>query len=88
MAGLHVGYMDTDMAQAATAPKTAPDAVARFAADGIAEAPTRSSWTTSAARRGPVWPEVSPLSTRSCPDAQPYGVANGSRTTCSLPCLR
>ncbi|MFI0446380.1 SDR family oxidoreductase [Actinomadura sp. 6N118] len=37
VAGLHVGYMDTDMAAAATAPKTAPAEAARLAADGIAE---------------------------------------------------
>ncbi|MFF4506917.1 SDR family oxidoreductase [Streptomyces sp. NPDC001401] len=37
VAGLHVGYMDTDMAVGATAPKTAPADVARLAADGIAE---------------------------------------------------
>jgi NAD(P)-dependent dehydrogenase (short-subunit alcohol dehydrogenase family) len=36
VAGLHVGYMDTDMAAAATAPKTAPAQVARLAADAIA----------------------------------------------------
>jgi NAD(P)-dependent dehydrogenase (short-subunit alcohol dehydrogenase family) len=37
VSGLHVGYMDTDMAQAVTAPKTAPVEVARVAVDGIAE---------------------------------------------------
>jgi NAD(P)-dependent dehydrogenase (short-subunit alcohol dehydrogenase family) len=34
--GLHVAYMDTDMAQAATAPKSAPADIARRAADVIA----------------------------------------------------
>lgn len=34
--GLHVGYMDTDMARSATGPKSAPAEVARLAADGIA----------------------------------------------------
>ena len=37
MAGLHVGYMDTDMTSTVTAPKTAPADVARLAADAIAE---------------------------------------------------
>ncbi|MGW0561471.1 SDR family oxidoreductase [Streptomyces sp. NPDC003016] len=37
VAGLHVGYMDTDMARAATAPKLAPTEVARLAADGLAD---------------------------------------------------
>jgi NAD(P)-dependent dehydrogenase (short-subunit alcohol dehydrogenase family) len=36
VAGLHVGYMDTDMARAAEGPKTAPAEVARLAADAIA----------------------------------------------------
>jgi NAD(P)-dependent dehydrogenase (short-subunit alcohol dehydrogenase family) len=36
VAGLHVGYMDTDMTQGVTAPKSAPADVARLAADGIA----------------------------------------------------
>jgi NAD(P)-dependent dehydrogenase (short-subunit alcohol dehydrogenase family) len=35
VAGLHVGYMDTDMAAAVTAPKSDPRDVARVAVDGI-----------------------------------------------------
>ena len=37
VAGLHVGYMDTDMTRAVTAPKSAPADVARIAVDGIAD---------------------------------------------------
>jgi NAD(P)-dependent dehydrogenase (short-subunit alcohol dehydrogenase family) len=33
--GLHVGYMDTDMAAAVTAPKSDPAEIARLAVDGI-----------------------------------------------------
>ncbi|GHK01490.1 short-chain dehydrogenase [Streptomyces sp. Y2F8-2] len=36
VAGLHVGYMDTDMARDVTAPKNDPADVARTAVDGIA----------------------------------------------------
>jgi NAD(P)-dependent dehydrogenase (short-subunit alcohol dehydrogenase family) len=36
VAGLHVGYMDTDMTRAVTAPKSNPADIARIAADGIA----------------------------------------------------
>ncbi|MFE9500277.1 SDR family oxidoreductase [Streptomyces collinus] len=36
VSGLHVGYMDTDMARHVTEPKTAPADVARAAVDGIA----------------------------------------------------
>ena len=36
VAGLHVGYMDTDMASTVTAPKSDPADIARIAADGIA----------------------------------------------------
>lgn len=35
VAGLHVGYMDTDMTAGVTAPKSDPAAVARIAIDGI-----------------------------------------------------
>ena len=35
LAGLHVGYMDTDMTASVTAPKSDPADVARFAIDGI-----------------------------------------------------
>ncbi|MBQ0902294.1 SDR family oxidoreductase [Micromonospora sp. U21] len=35
VAGLHVGYMDTDMAAAVTAPKSDPAAIARLGVDGI-----------------------------------------------------
>jgi short-subunit dehydrogenase len=35
--GLHVGYMDTDMARGVTAPKADPADIARIAVDGIAE---------------------------------------------------
>ena len=35
VAGLHVGYMDTDMAASVTAPKADPAAVAKIALDGI-----------------------------------------------------
>jgi len=34
--GLHVGYMDTDMARHVTAPKTDPAVVAKLALDGVA----------------------------------------------------
>jgi len=36
VAGLHVGYMDTDMTASVTAPKSDPAAIARVAIDGIA----------------------------------------------------
>lgn len=36
VSGLHVGYMDTDMARHAKGPKTHPADVARAAVDGIA----------------------------------------------------
>ncbi|HEY4022388.1 MAG TPA: SDR family oxidoreductase [Pseudonocardiaceae bacterium] len=36
VAGLHVGYMDTDMAAAVTAPKSDPAEIAKLALDGIA----------------------------------------------------
>ena len=36
VAGLHVGYMDTDMAASVTAPKADPAEVARIALDGVA----------------------------------------------------
>ncbi|WP_340375186.1 SDR family oxidoreductase [Streptomyces sp. SS7] len=36
VAGLHVGYMDTDMAQQSTEPKSDPADIARIAVDGIA----------------------------------------------------
>ncbi|MEV0401894.1 SDR family oxidoreductase [Actinoallomurus sp. NPDC050550] len=36
VAGLHVGYMDTDMVREVTAPKSDPAAIARIAVDGIA----------------------------------------------------
>ena len=36
VAGLHVGYMDTDMTRTVTAPKSDPADIARIAADGIA----------------------------------------------------
>lgn len=36
VAGLHVGYMDTDLTQGVTEPKSDPADVARLAADGIA----------------------------------------------------
>ncbi|HST82444.1 MAG TPA: SDR family oxidoreductase [Kineosporiaceae bacterium] len=36
VAGLHVGYMDTDLARTATGPKTDPADVARLAADALA----------------------------------------------------
>jgi short-subunit dehydrogenase len=35
VAGLHVGYMDTDMAAAVTAPKSHPADIAKIAIDGI-----------------------------------------------------
>jgi NAD(P)-dependent dehydrogenase (short-subunit alcohol dehydrogenase family) len=35
VAGLHVGYMDTDLARSATGPKTDPADVARLAADAL-----------------------------------------------------
>ncbi|MFF4808563.1 SDR family oxidoreductase [Micromonospora chersina] len=35
VAGLHVGYMDTDMAAGVTAPKSDPAEIARLAVDGI-----------------------------------------------------
>ncbi|MFF5181341.1 SDR family oxidoreductase [Micromonospora sp. NPDC000316] len=35
VAGLHVGYMDTDMAAAVTQPKSDPAVIARIAVDGI-----------------------------------------------------
>jgi NAD(P)-dependent dehydrogenase (short-subunit alcohol dehydrogenase family) len=35
VAGLHVGYMDTDMTAAVTAPKADPAAIAKIAVDGI-----------------------------------------------------
>ena len=35
VAGLHVGYMDTDMAASVTTPKTDPAVIARIAIDGI-----------------------------------------------------
>ncbi len=35
VAGLHVGYMDTDMAASVTAPKADPAAIAKIAIDGI-----------------------------------------------------
>jgi NAD(P)-dependent dehydrogenase (short-subunit alcohol dehydrogenase family) len=37
VAGLHVGYMDTDMAASVTSPKANPADIARKAVDGIAE---------------------------------------------------
>jgi NAD(P)-dependent dehydrogenase (short-subunit alcohol dehydrogenase family) len=37
VAGLHVGYMDTDMAAEVSAPKVAPEVVAKLAVDGIAD---------------------------------------------------
>jgi NAD(P)-dependent dehydrogenase (short-subunit alcohol dehydrogenase family) len=37
VAGLHVGYMDTDMVRAVEAPKSDPADIARIAVDGIAE---------------------------------------------------
>jgi NAD(P)-dependent dehydrogenase (short-subunit alcohol dehydrogenase family) len=36
VAGLHVGYMDTDMTASVTAPKSNPADIARIAIDGIA----------------------------------------------------
>ena len=36
VAGLHVGYMDTDMVRTVTAPKSDPADIARIAVDGIA----------------------------------------------------
>jgi NAD(P)-dependent dehydrogenase (short-subunit alcohol dehydrogenase family) len=36
VAGLHVGYMDTDMVRTVTAPKSDPAGIARIAVDGIA----------------------------------------------------
>lgn len=36
VAGLHVGYMDTDMVAAVTAPKSDPGEIARIAIDGLA----------------------------------------------------
>jgi NAD(P)-dependent dehydrogenase (short-subunit alcohol dehydrogenase family) len=36
VAGLHVGYMDTDMTRGVTAPKSDPADIARIAVDGIA----------------------------------------------------
>ena len=36
MAGLHVGYMDTDMVRTVAAPKSDPADIARIAVDGIA----------------------------------------------------
>ncbi len=36
VAGLHVGYMDTDMVRAVDAPKSGPTDIARIAVDGIA----------------------------------------------------
>jgi NAD(P)-dependent dehydrogenase (short-subunit alcohol dehydrogenase family) len=35
VAGLHVGYMDTDMAATVTAPKADPADIARIAIDGL-----------------------------------------------------
>ncbi len=35
VAGLHVGYMDTDMTRTVTAPKSDASDIARIAADGI-----------------------------------------------------
>jgi len=35
VAGLHVGYMDTDMAASVTAPKSDPAAIAKIAVDGL-----------------------------------------------------
>jgi NAD(P)-dependent dehydrogenase (short-subunit alcohol dehydrogenase family) len=37
VAGLHVGYMDTDMVRAVDAPKSDPTDIARIAVDGIAD---------------------------------------------------
>jgi NAD(P)-dependent dehydrogenase (short-subunit alcohol dehydrogenase family) len=37
VAGLHVGYMDTDMTRSVTAPKTDPALIAGLAVDGIAD---------------------------------------------------
>ena len=36
VAGLHVGYMDTNMVRTVTAPKSDPAGIARIAVDGIA----------------------------------------------------
>jgi NAD(P)-dependent dehydrogenase (short-subunit alcohol dehydrogenase family) len=36
VAGLHVGYMDTDLARTATGPKSDPADVARLATDALA----------------------------------------------------
>jgi beta-phosphoglucomutase-like phosphatase (HAD superfamily) len=36
VAGLHVGYMDTDMARQVTSPKIAPEYVAKVAIDALA----------------------------------------------------
>ena len=36
VAGLHVGYMDTDMTRGVDAPKSDPADIARIAVDGIA----------------------------------------------------
>ncbi len=40
VAGLHVGYMDTDMARGVEAPKSDPAAIARIVLDGIAAGQT------------------------------------------------
>ncbi len=37
VSGLHVGYMDTDMARTVDAPKSAPADIARIAIDGVAD---------------------------------------------------
>src|SRR6202044_1454457 len=37
VAGLHVGYMDTDMTAGVTAPKSDPADIARIAVDGIVQ---------------------------------------------------
>jgi hypothetical protein len=71
VAGLHVAYMDTDMTQAVTAPKSAPADVARLAADGIATGAYETSQRTPAARSSPGWPQASPGSTRSYPEGPP-----------------
>ena len=69
VAGLHVGYMDTDMAAGRHRARS-PTRRRSPASAWTASRPTRtrSSPTTSAARCRPGWPAASPRSTRSSPD--------------------
>jgi NAD(P)-dependent dehydrogenase (short-subunit alcohol dehydrogenase family) len=78
VAGLHVGFMDTDMARGITSPKNDPAEVARSPSTASRPAHTRSSSTTSAGKCRPDWPAASPPYTRNYHD-QPC--AGPHRTT-------